>query len=472
MFGWFVGAILGVVSVIYGLIANILGTITGAFLGVAVSIFNWVISPGFISLSYTNAGLRQGDPNFNSFVSVGWELTRGLTNIIFVIAMVVIGLGTALRYKEYQMQKALPMLILIALLINFTPVLLGLIIDGSNIVMNFFISGGFQGGNSFANFAIRQWSNIGSLVGGLKFWDPTASAEAIAAATGSMILIWFNLISALLYALFAFLFIMRYLAIWILVILSPLAFACYVLPGTRGVWTQWWKNFIQWTLFGVIMSFFLYLGDHFITVATSGSFLQGSAGTPTGAPALAKIIENMLPYLISLALLFIGLIASLAGAPQGAQGIMKGGERAIKQANAISRRWGWQGAKAVGGAAKGAAVGIREGARTYKIERSTGYTSKTGRWIKHSPKSTGQSLKSAIGIGMGNIKLGAGATRPPGDYAKAAGKGLKNAGKDIWASALGRKKKKVTKTKLCPNCHRYVDDDETVCPTPYCGHIF
>lgn len=495
MGGIIAGAVLGVVSVIFGLLANIAGTITGALLGMAVIIFNWVISPGFISLSYTNAGLRAGDANFNNFVSVGWELTRSFTNIIFVIAMIIIGIGTALRMSNYQMQKTLPLLIIIALLINFTPVILGLIIDGSNIVMNFFVSGGFEGGNSFANFATRQWSSIGSLVGGLKFWDPTSSNEAIAAAVGSITLVFFNLIAAILYLVFAFLFIIRYLALWVLVILSPLAFACYVLPNTRGIWTQWWKTFTQWMLFGIIMGFFLYLGDHFIVLATSKNFLGGGtgAGESAGAPGLAGIVNSILPYMISIVLLFIGLALSLAGAPAGASAILKGGERAIKQASTIARREGWRATK---GLARAPGRVISRSTERYKTARVMGRSRReafgaaamrpvreTARavkgWKPPLPEAPVEKYKQARALGLPRHDALRSAFSkwnqwtPAGPKIAAAQRGLKKTVSDIWKAGFSKTGKKMKKNQPCPRCGKPIpiDGDYVLCPYG-CGHQF
>ena len=124
------GGILGAITQLLGFFVALLGTVTSLLLELAVQILNAVISTGLISLSYTN-------PAGNPFIAVGWELTRGLTNIIFVVALLAIGLGTALKINDYQAKKALPLLIVIALLINFTPVILGVIVDASNIIMNY-----------------------------------------------------------------------------------------------------------------------------------------------------------------------------------------------------------------------------------------------------------------------------------------------------------------------------------------------
>lgn len=321
----FGNAILSAISLAIGLFANLFVSITAVFLGITVTIFKWVTSPGFISLSYT-------DPAGNPFIAMGWNFTRGLTNIVFVVALIAIGVGTTLRIREYQVQKLLLPLITIALLVNFSPVILGIIVDASNIVMNFFMQGGLQSGNVFANLALQQVDLIKGLAGGVKFWDPTATGEALAAAAASVMMIFFNIIAMVIYSLYSLLFILRYVAIWILTILSPLAFASYILPKTRGVFNQWWKLFIQWSIIGVIMGFFLYLSENLTYLVTQpGGLLNSPLTDPSQAPGFSIIFNNILPYFIPLILMMVGLTVGLAGAPQGAQGIIRIAQKAPAQ---------------------------------------------------------------------------------------------------------------------------------------------
>lgn len=461
------GALAGVFATLYGLYANILGTLTGAILGMVVSFFNFVSSERFISISYTNAGLTPSDPNFNPFVHLGWTLTRDLTNIFFVLALVIIGLATALGIQGYQAKKALPVLIGVALLINFTPVILGLVVDAANIVMNFFMQGGFAGGNSFANYATSQWSNIGSLVGGLKFWDPTSSNEAMAAAVGSFVLIFFNLISALIYLIFTLLFVIRYVAIWTLVIVSPFAFACYILPATRSVFGQWWKQFIQWSLIGAIAAFFLYLADHFIRIANTEDFMAASMDEIAGAPGLAPILNSTLPYFVAIIFLFIGLFASLAFAPKGADAIIKGGQKGINRASRLMLKRNWKDTKS---AFKYAVKTPGRSARMYQASQRAGLSKRRSALEAFRRTAPGSRMLRRYGkrykatredkftsgwqeaLGKATIKEAKGAT-----------KGLRRAVKDVWGTAIGKKGKTWTcracgatdipiDKKACPNC--------------------
>jgi hypothetical protein len=78
-----------------------------------------------------------------------------------------------------------------------------------------------------------------------------------------------NVILMLIFLLWSLVFILRYVAIWFLVILSPLAFVFWVLPATNGLWKQWYDNFIAWVLVGVNASFFLYIADRFALAVNS-----------------------------------------------------------------------------------------------------------------------------------------------------------------------------------------------------------
>lgn len=321
--GAIVSGFLGVFSVLSSLIFNTLGTITGAFLGMAVMILNWVLSSNFISLSYTN-------PDGNDFIRIGWTLTRDITNIFFVVALVAIGIGTALRKNEYHVKVTLKNLILVALLVNFTPVITGLIVDASNIAMNFFINPqGSSASQIIWQKALSQWSNISVVAGGLQFWDPTKTGGALAAAVGSLTLVLFNVVAGFIYLLFAALFTVRYIAIWLLVIVSPFAFAAYILPITRGYFQQWWKAFTQWSIVGIIASFFLYLSEHLVRIISSPGFINGAMQDAPQTPGLSLIVNSILPYFMPIILLFIGLTSALAGAPKGAEKIMDFGKKGL-----------------------------------------------------------------------------------------------------------------------------------------------
>ena len=57
--------------------------------------------------------------------------------MLFILGLAYIGLATALNLSNFNTNKTFGKLILFALLINFTPVITGVIVDVANIISNF-----------------------------------------------------------------------------------------------------------------------------------------------------------------------------------------------------------------------------------------------------------------------------------------------------------------------------------------------
>jgi len=311
---------LWVATCVISLAMQVVLTISILIMGLASLILWWVLSPYFIDIPYT-ALIHRGMP---TIVGVGWPIVRDFANMFFIIILVVIGLATALRISEYQAKKALPKLVIIALLINFTPVMCGLIIDASNILMNFFLEEltGFKMlGNQFS----AQGSLIlQSLVGCVN------PLNAVSALGKTIVMIIFNLVAAFIFFMYALLFIMRYVMIWMLVILSPFAFFTLLLaPGTRKTlnlglldWDQWWNQFVQWCIIGITGAFFLYLGEQLMVIFQRETFNITAVATAGGGGWLTmdfvEFVGEMLQYLVVLAFLIVGFFSATSTSAMGA----------------------------------------------------------------------------------------------------------------------------------------------------------
>jgi len=325
---------------------------TSAFVvGIVALILGWIISPDFISISFTNTTLNT--PGYNAFVDTGLKITKGFANMGFILFLVVIALATILRIEEYKAKKTLPTLILIALLINFGPVLCGVVIDFTNIVMNFFL-GGITGISGFANLVMNAANSIWNSLwnSGLDLW------ANIAAAMQVIIGIAFNWFAAFIFILFCALFIMRYIMLWILVILSPIAFVSYILPMTRRGqsllnWRKWWEQLIAWSIIGIIAGFFLYLGFTMIVLINNNS----SAFVTQPAIGQLGLMNNILPYLIPLVLLWVAYKETKRTSAMFAGEIISTAEKIGKTAVTAAAMVATAGASATMGLAKGAAKG-------------------------------------------------------------------------------------------------------------------
>lgn len=310
---WLTDAFLGVITALPGLMVVVFvfvyAAISSLWATLCGGLLKWVTSPLFIQMPYTRPG---SIPNGNPIIEAGLSITQGFVNMLLVLILVYIAIATILRLAGYETKKLLITFIIVALLVNFAPVVCGLVVDTSNIIMNFFL-GEISGGRHLIANLNNLWEVIKIEFVGLKSFSTsfifTERLEVIfkVGVIGTM-----NLFLGLLLLLFACIFIFRYIAIWMLVILSPLAFACYILPATKKYWTMWWNQLIQWSFIGVTCAFFLYLAD---LLANLGTQIYGSS-----APMV--IGDRILPYLVPMGFLMIALVFGLQTSAIGASTVM------------------------------------------------------------------------------------------------------------------------------------------------------
>ncbi len=281
---------------------------------VSSGIFSWVISPSFITLPYTSGGI----------VDIGWPITRDLANMGFVFTLLVIGVATALRFPKdegYKVKKALPTLIGIILLVNFTPVITGVVMDAANIIMIFFL----QEISGFQTLKTLFGNQVGMIISSFSSLQGVLTGQ-IGLIARSLVMIGFNLLTAMFLILFSVLFIMRYVAIWSLVILSPLAFFAYILPGTRQYFTAWWHQFLQWAFVGVAAAFFLYLAEQLLVTMYTTPFVAAPPPAIGILQPLTDIFNTVLVYAVVLAFLAFGFMATLASGAIGAGAVISTGK--------------------------------------------------------------------------------------------------------------------------------------------------
>ncbi len=287
---------------------DIMISISAVFLTFAESLLKWVISPDFISVKFTD----------NPVVNIGWTTVRDFTNMFFILILVIIALGTSLRIKEYEIKKILPTLILIAVLINFTPVICGFIIDASNITMNTFLEGELTSAD-FDEFGKTIDAEIALI---------SKDVKAGVKIQRAIMLILFNFVGAFVFLLYCLLFIIRYIALWILVIFSPIAFFCYILPQTKGVWSAWWKQFTQWCIIGIIGAFFIYLtGAVIYGISEAETKLVNSPSREVGETGLANIIIWLVPLIFLVIGFFVSMQSSAIGADKAIALSKKAGKK-------------------------------------------------------------------------------------------------------------------------------------------------
>ena len=194
----------------------------------------------------------------------GWNIVKTICNSIIIIVLLFIAFGTILRVESYNYKYLLVKLILVALLVNFSGVIVGIILDFSHVTMGIFadqipdIGKKIEANSKILNEFVNNndLSNMVKVTEGLNQNMTRTISRVNVNLILASILMFILGVSVLAVALFL---VVRTVSLWLLFTLSPLALALYVLPHTRVASLKWWDAFLRYAFAGPLLFFFLYL---------------------------------------------------------------------------------------------------------------------------------------------------------------------------------------------------------------------
>jgi len=193
-------------------------------------------------------------------VKIGWGITRSMVNMIFALILLVIAFGTILNIDAYGLKNVLPKLIITIFLINFSLFFAGVIIDFSQVLTDFFLSGS-QGALSdqlMTSLGITQQKE--GLPGIVSAAWHTFTGVPVSLLIQKFFEVILDSIATFIFLALALIFLVRIIALWILLILAPLAWALGIMPAVSGSASgKWWNSFLKWAFIAPITSFFIYL---------------------------------------------------------------------------------------------------------------------------------------------------------------------------------------------------------------------
>lgn len=264
------------------------------------------IFSGFIEplLRVHNSIIGELSKNDNtSTMYQAWSTFRNIGNILFVIALlfVIFSQVTGIGIDNYGIKRILPKLIVTAIIVNFSYIICGLLVDLSNIVgdsiKNIFESVEFTAGD-------KPSDGLGP-VGIITFLVTAISAGAAAAAgvtvAGSVIAggglltilvpILTFLASAVIAGFFAMLMLgVRQALVIIMIVISPIAFVLYAIPNTNPLFKKWFALFRGLLMLYPVYCFMVgagYMASKLIIKGSNEFYLQLVAGLISIAPYFA-----------------------------------------------------------------------------------------------------------------------------------------------------------------------------------------
>ncbi len=341
-----VGPLLGAIAggagrIVVGLfdtaLAIVVTTTGGGLLFLAGFFFDWMATFSLLGTIYQSG---QG-----SIVYAGWTIFRDLANILFIFILIYIGIATILRLASAQTYQLLARVIVIAILINFSLVITRVVIDASNILALTFYDA-FPPRNDFTNFTSGVLSGLGNTKslswpfikssGVFRFFESSlfdgwlaqrttgfgiGSAVAETAVYNISELVVLLIASFVLFAA-GILFAIRTVILMMLMILSPAAFAMYILPGTQGYAKEWWSTLLKQAFFAPI-----FLALYYVTARIFGALFQSINITNTATNFYGSIGTIIINFSIVTIFLVSTLIISQKLGAYGASTLIKRGKK-------------------------------------------------------------------------------------------------------------------------------------------------
>ncbi|HTL39441.1 MAG TPA: hypothetical protein VL306_01375, partial [Methylomirabilota bacterium] len=213
--------------------SKVVGTILKFLLDIIANFLGWLTSFALGILAYaTNQAVSV--TTMPLFVDVGWSIVRDFANMFFILIMIVIGIASILRIETYNYKHLLVKVILMALLVNFSKVIAVAIYNAFNLLLAVFaLDGSLKDTFGWIYKFINQ-----------DFW--TIPNGWMAGVTQGLTKIAFLLVTCAVSIALALLMIVRQVGIYVLVILSPLAYVLNILHITEHEASQWWSYFIKY----------------------------------------------------------------------------------------------------------------------------------------------------------------------------------------------------------------------------------
>lgn len=277
-----------------------------------------ILQLGGMLLSYVfsetvlNISSRMGDI---SAIGTIWSVFRDIANLSFIFLLLYVAVGTMLQLQSVNWKKTLVRVVIAAILINFSMFITKVIIDLSNLVALAFynqldtttVVNGVTKNVSMADKFMDMLGIQGifkSSLDTVRVWSQTWQSLA-AYGIGTIVVMF---ITAFSFLAAAWLFLMRFAIIIILIIVSPLAFAARAFPNLEKHWSRWWDALIGQALFPPIYMLFIW-----VTVTIGTELFGTDKGNLAEAFVLNEPGDNSgLAILIKFVLIIVLLNAALA----------------------------------------------------------------------------------------------------------------------------------------------------------------
>lgn len=319
-------------------VATAILTFANFLLGIAGALLNFVV----YYCVFKFGSLIGNSPG----VLTAWGILRDIANITLLFGFIFLGIATILNTDKFPTKRAIPKLLVFAVLMNFSLFAVEAVIDVANGMSTLLYTQadptstqcigptgtpGVSGDDcSFLNYGIAghimESTGLASIWAGQGTANPNISALlglAVFATIGFIVL----LAAAIMLAI-------RLVVLTFLMVVSPIGFAGMAIPFFQKFAGDWWQRVIHQAFFAPIMFLLIFVSLKISDSFTSGTYQGTNGGLSSG---LGTLVTNPNTSTMGIALVFMlvcsFLLASVIVAHRfsatGAQGAIGFGKKII-----------------------------------------------------------------------------------------------------------------------------------------------
>ncbi len=309
-------------------------------------------------------------------VEIGWVIVRDLCNMMFIIVLLVSAFMTIIGQAEangMHYSKIIGKLLVAAVLVNFSRTIVLLLIDASQVFTLTFVSA-FEGtiaGNLIQGLGINQMVRLQEQNSATGAPAAQQVIDVVGIGLAYLLSIFLLITAVAIILLYVGYFIVRIVALWMLIIVSPVAFLIGALPGPIKSLlpkeaSNFWGQLSTQLTGGPLIAFWLWLS--FATIqqtAGSGGFAtanmgfdfpqDGTANQVLGFVTQIGTAPQLAGFIIAVVMLGMGFKAATSTASSVAGGVLAGVAKKVggyrDQAFSFLAKSPYTGTRKIGGAA-------------------------------------------------------------------------------------------------------------------------
>jgi len=242
---------------------DLTGGVRGLLWSLVNNVFGFLIGAGGVVLDYAVTEYVVGFGNtwgigatgIGGAIDLMWAMVRDIFNIGFIFGLVWLGFKMILRSDDSNTRRTLITLILAALLVNFSLFITKFVVDFTNLLATQIVG-------AFTNAAgeVEISASFMQLFGLSSIWAGDDNALA------SDITFMYIFGTAMVFMVGAFTFfaggimlIVRFAALCIYMVFSPLMFLGFVFPGLKSISSWYWSGFLGRAFFAPAYLMLIYL---------------------------------------------------------------------------------------------------------------------------------------------------------------------------------------------------------------------